>query len=217
MIKKVLIAAALMAASPALVSAQDIFLSFSDTAVVSTSNLTEGDSGTAYIFSAPDFGFDAIDLNFASSDLSVLSLTGGQGFNPTFGAVGGLRFDSSDVSIDALTGDGNLFAVNVSENGVNPALGPLFDPGFVAGVGVLLAEIDFDVVGGGSASVGFSLGEQGALLLPDIELDPDFGVAPATLTAEAAEVGEGEDIPEPSSLALLLMGAAGLVARRKRA
>jgi len=188
MIKKVLIAAALMAASPALVSAQDIFLSFSDTAVVSTSNLTEGDSGTAYIFSAPDFGFDAIDLNFASSDL-----------------------------IDALTGDGNLFAVNVSENGVNPALGPLFDPGFVAGVGVLLAEIDFDVVGGGSASVGFSLGEQGALLLPDIELDPDFGVAPATLTAEAAEVGEGEDIPEPSSLALLLMGAAGLVARRKRA
>lgn len=213
MLKRVLLAAAVMVASPALVSAQDIFWSFdADSAQASTVAPVGTVSGTAYIFSSPTFGFDAIDLNLTSSDTSVLQITGGAGINPVFDAVGGTRFDSSEVTATTddvtgeLDGNGNLFAVNVAQNGVNTALGPLFDPGFVDGVGVLLAEVDFTVVGPGEATLGFALGDQGALQLPLIELFPTFG--------EGSFTAEG--IPEPSSAALLIIGSIGLVARRKR-
>ena len=206
MLKRVLLAAAVMVASPALVSAQDIFWSFDATSAQASTVAPAGTvGGTAYIFSSPTFGFDAIDLNLTSSDTSVLQITGGIGTNPTFAAVGGTRFDSSVVTADG-TGNGNLFSVNVAQNGVNTALGPLFDPGFVAGVGVLLAEVDYTVVGPGEATLGFALGDQGALQLPLIELFPTFG--------EGSFTAEG--IPEPSSAALLIIGSIGLVARRKR-
>lgn len=103
--------------------------------------------------------------------------------------------------------------MNVAQNGVNPALGPLFDPGFDANVGpngaFLLAEVDFELFGG-TATLDFSLGDQGALQLPSIILDPTFG--------SATHTGTGDDgcIPEPSSLALLMLGSVGLVGRRKR-
>ncbi len=67
------------------------------------------------------------------------------------------------------------------ENGVQPTLGPLFDPGFQMGVGdngaVLLARIDFDIVGNGSANLDFTLLPNGGLQLPDIDLFPSFGTA----------------------------------------
>ena len=213
MLKRVLLAAAVMVASPALVSAQDIFWSFdANSAQASTVAPAGTVSGTAYVFSSTTFGFDAIDLNLTSSDTSVLQITGGIGTNPTFDNIGGLRFDSSEVTATTddvtgeLDGNGNLFAVNVAQNGVNTALGPLFDPDFVNDVGVLLAEVDFTVVGPGEATLGFALGDQGALQLPLIELFPTFG--------EGSFTAEG--IPEPSSAALLIIGSIGLVARRKR-
>lgn len=222
MLKRVFVAAAIIIASPALVSAQDIFFSFSDSALETTTVAPAGTvTGTAFVFSDGQFGFDAIDLTLLSSDRNVLNITGGTATNPTFNLVGGTRFNSSVVdidpnSIDPVTnpsGDFRLFSVNVTENGVNPGLSALGDPDFDANIGpngaVLLASVDFEVVGPGDATLGFALGEQGALTLPDVILDPSFGTA--SFTAEAAEV-----VPEPSSIALLLLGSVGLVSRRKR-
>ena len=220
MIKNFLIAAALVIASPALVFSQDVFWSFDSASAQSTTaqdGMADGVTGTAFIFVDGLFALDALDLNFTSSDSSVLLLTGGVGTNPTFNAVGGMRFDSSVVTIDpAATGtndNGNLFSVNVAQNGINPALGPLFDPDFDANVGpngaTLIASIDYQLVGNGTATLDFSLGSQGALQLPDIILDPAFGSG--TLTATNVGV-----IPEPSSAAMLVLGSIGLVARRRR-
>jgi len=228
MIKKFLVAAAIVAlANPAIVSAQDIFFSFSDTAAESTTTADAGTSGSVFIFSEGLFGFDALDLNFTSSDSTVLALTGGEGFNPTFTGVGGTRFDSADITTSSAA-DGNLFAVSVSANGVNPALGPLFDPEFVqAGdIGpngaVPLARVDFDVVAAGEAELTFSLGPQGALALPQVALFPTFGTASLTAVGDdgggGGGGGGGEDIPEPSSAVLLILGSLGMAAvRRKKA
>ena len=220
MIKNFLIAAALVIASPALVFSQDVFWSFDSASANAEGTGEVGDTGTAFIFSDGLFGFDALDLNITSSDSSVLLLTGGETTNPTFNAVGGTRFDSSVLTIDPLaTGvndNGNPFAVNVAQNGVNPALGPLFDPDFNANVGangaILLASVDYSVAGAGEATLGFSLGAQGALQLPDIILAPAFGLGTFTGTG-----GGDPIIPEPSSAVLLVLGSVGLIARRKRA
>ena len=220
MIKKFLIAAALVIASPALVFSQDIFWSFDQTSATSTGTGAAGTSGTAFIFSDGMFGFDALDLNFTSSDSSVLLLTGGTGTNPEFLSVGGTRFDSSVVTINSGS-DGNLFAVNVAQNGVNTALGPLFDPGFDANVGpnggVLLAEITYDVVGAGDATLDFSLGTQGALQLPLNVLNPTFGSGTFTGTGGGGGGPIDPTIPEPSSAVLLILGSVGLFTRRNRA
>ena len=106
-------------------------------------------------------------------------------------------------------GGGNLFSVSATQNGINPTLGPLFDPDFNSSIGAngaaLIAEVDYNIVGPGNATLGFALGTQGALELPDIVLDPSFGTA--TLIG----------VPEPSSAALMILSSVGLVARRKRA
>lgn len=161
----------------------DIFLSFSPTVLERTfsGDLTPGGTGSAYIFSDGLFGFDAIDLNFAVSDSNVIRFTGGEGFNPVFTTIGGMRFDTSDVLIDVGGGSGNLFAANVTENGVNPATGPLFDPGFAPGVGpngaLLLARVDFEILGDGEANLELSLGPQGILQLPGNVINPRLGSA----------------------------------------
>ncbi len=211
MLKRVLVAAALIVASPALVSAQDIFISFDRSSRASSTVAPAGTvGGTAYVFADQMFGFDAIDLNIETSDPNVVQITGGTEENNTFDVIGGTAFDSSALTFDAATGGANLFAVNVTENGINPAVSALFNPGFEAGVGangaVLLATLDYTVTGAGDATIGFSLGDQGALQLPNTVLDPVFGTG--SFTAEA--------IPEPSSLALFVLGSIGLVSRRKR-
>ena len=177
-IKNLLIAAALVIASPALVFSQDIFLSFDSDSFLNTDTQDSG-TGSAFLFSDGQFAFDALDLNFLTSDSSVLRFTGGEAFNPTFDIVGGSRFTSSEISFDPTTNTGNLFSVNILDNGVNPALGPLFDPGFNADVGpngaVLLARLDFDIGGSGTTDIELSLGTNGAFQLPDVVLDPSLG------------------------------------------
>ena len=208
MFKKVLLVAAIFIASPTIVSAQDLFWSFDSTSAVNTTATQPGTSGTAFIFSAQPFFFDAVDLNFSVSDSSVVLLTGGTAFNDPFPTIGGTAFDSSVVTIDAGGASGNLFSVNVAQNGINPAITPLFNPHFEPGVGpngaVLLAEVNYDVVGDGSATLDLFFGPQGILSLPDIFINPSFG--------SATFVG----VPEPSTLALLMLGSVGLIGRRKR-
>lgn len=120
-----------------------------------------------------------IDLSFTTSDSSVIRFTGGEGVNPTFNTVGGTRFDLSNLTIDADGSSGNLLSVNITENRIDPAVSQLFDLGFDAGVGpnggLLLARVDFEVVGEGGANLGFALGRQGILQLPNNVINPALG------------------------------------------
>lgn len=207
MLKKVLIVAAILIASPTIVSAQVFLWSFDSTSAVTSTAALPGSSGTAYIFSDGLFGFNAVDLDFSVSDSSVLLLTDGVSYNNPFDSIGGTAFDSSVLVIDTDRASGSLFSVNVTQNGVDPALTPDFNPHFEAGVGpngaVLLASVNYDVVGAGSADLNFSLN------LGD-SLDPV--VRPVPPLGSATIVG----VPEPSALALLMLGCVGLVARRNR-
>jgi len=183
MLKKCFVAAAILLASPAFASAQDIFWSLSPTEFVTDSYFDPGETGSAYIFSDGLFGFDAIDLKFTTSDPSVFRFTGGEAFNPTSNNpfVAGTRFDSSMISIDAGGSSGGLFSVNILQNGVDPSITPFVDPGFVAGAGpngaLLLARVDFEVIGNGTADLEFALGPQGVIQLPFIPLNPSLGSA----------------------------------------
>ena len=194
MLNKFFVAAAIVMTIPAFASAQDIFWSFSPTEAISNTVLDfdAPTTGSAYIFSDGLFGFDALDLEFTTSDSDSIRFTGGEAFNPIFNVLGGTRFDfnPNTITIDADGSSGGLFLVNVSQIGVDPALSPTFDPGFAAGVGpngaVLLARIDFEMVGYSfeeTVDLEFVLGRQGALQTPDTILDPTFGSATLSLYA----------------------------------
>jgi len=227
MLKNLLFAAVIVTLSPAFVFAADIFFAFgqgaaaSDTATASISD----NSGSVFIYSKQDFAFDSADLNFTNSDSSVIQFTGGVAFNSLSPGPFGdfLKFDSSVVSFSStpLT-DGRLLSIAILENGVNP-LAAMFDLDFDAAVRVnstpdgalMLARLDYDIVGAGTANFSFTLGSNGVITLgsdpnPDILLSPSLGSASLTVT-------EAEVIPEPSSVALLMLGSIGLVTRRKRA
>jgi hypothetical protein len=198
MFGKSFIALAILIASPALASAQDLFFSFEPDSLVTESFANFNDtSGSVYIFSDGLFGFDAIDLDFITSNSGVIQFTGGEAFNPTFEVIGGRTFNASEVTVEANGDRGNLFAVNITGNGINPALTELFNPAFEPNVGpngaVLLARLDFDLVGPGFESFNLDLGNQGAIRLPDQSLDPTFGSA--SLTGEVVVplcIGEPE-------------------------
>lgn len=183
MFKKLFLAAAIAIVSQSFVAAQDIFWSFSPTTLETTFSGGNAGTGSAYIFSGRNFGFDAMDLDFTVSDPSVIRFTGGEVFNPTFTTIGGTRFDLPSIDVDTPVGDtGNLFLVNVIQNGIDPVTGPLFDPGFDPGVGpngaFLLARVDFEILTVGTTQLEFNLGTQGAIVLPaSTLLDPTFGFA----------------------------------------
>lgn len=187
MLKTVLFAVVALVAIPSLTSAQDIFWSFSQTDSTDTTSLEPGDTASAYIFSDGLLGFDSIDLNFSVSDSSVVQLTGGEAFNPTFSLLGGLRFDAATLTVAADGSSGNLGAFNLFQNGVDPGFAINFDPGFDPSIGpngaLLLARVDFEVIGEGAADFDFSLGPQGLMQLPGILVIPTLGSATANSTS----------------------------------
>ncbi len=201
MFKNLFIAAAIALANPSFVAAQDIFFSFDSQSLVtsSTRNFDDDSSGSVYIFSDRAFAFDALELDFSASNESI-RFTGGEAFNPTFEVIGGRKFDSSELTINEAGDSGRLFSINITQNGVNPNLGPLFDPGFEAGVGdtgaVLLARLDFESSGFATTNLEFTLGFQGALMLPDVQLNPSFGSAVFSTVINACYNGlPGEEPP----------------------
>ena len=229
MFKKILVAAAITLACPALIFAQDINFLFGGTLPEAGAPTPATDelmvdlsvtSGSVNIYSTSGFNFDALDLDFFSSNTNVAVITGGEGFNPVVGPIGD-RFDSSTVTVPTDDGmgnpitpgsTGNLFSVAVLGTGIDEGFAA-FDPLFDANTGpagsagsFLLARIDYDIVGQGTTEFSFGLGDQGILVLPATPLNPTFGNA--TLT-----VG----VPEPSSARLLIFGSVGLFARRRRA
>ena len=195
MFKNVFVAAAILIASPALVSAQHIFWSFSRTELATTSSGELGQTGSAYIFSDLFFGFSAIDLDFTTSAPCV-RFTGGEAFNPE--VFGGSLFESITVTIDAEGSSGNLFAVNVLPPfGTCPPTADCVAEYFVGVENVgpngafLLARVDFEIVGSvNDIELEFALGDQGAIELPNLQLDPSFGSA--TLELELFDVLFGD-------------------------
>ena len=193
MLNKALIAFAMMIAAPAFVSAQDLFWSFSPTELSSTSSGQAGESGSAYIFSDSTFFLNALDLDFSTSS-SCVRFTGVEVLDPN---VIFQRWDAAISTIDAEGSSGNLFLVNVLSpdflggfprrcppNAFCPS--PFLDPGFEENVGpngaFALARVDFDIVGaGGAVNLELALGTQGAVRLPNTELDPSFGSATLNL------------------------------------
>lgn len=223
MFKRVIVAAAVLTSCPALVFSQDISFLFGGSLPEAgggpaTNSLLLGDSvssGSVNIYSRAGLRFHAADLNFFSSDIGVARITGGEAFNPGLGSFGAFRWDGAELTTDTNASSGNFFAVSASGNGIGnpvffPILPPFGDPLFDSTVGpngsFLLARVDYDIVGTGTAEFSVELGTQGILELPDIVLNPSFGSATLNVTG----------IPEPASATVLMMGFVAAVARRKR-
>jgi hypothetical protein len=254
MVRTLLITAVLAFSSPALVSADDIFFAFGENASATGTSTTTADagSGSINIYSDGPFAFDGADVRFTNSDSSVVEFTGGEVFNPEYfvdparTTSVGRRFDDptqlifgdpddpndpNDLVLDPAT-DGRLLVVGITENGINPNLGMMFDDLYQDDVGpngaFLLARVDYDIVGEGTANFSFTLGPNGVVELvnnPNFdEENPDDPANPPLLTivkdpsfrSAALTVGPAVSIPEPSALMLLVLGSVGLVARRKR-
>ena len=214
MLKKFVFAAALVvASSPAFVSAQDFFFSFDENSAVSTSEVTpDATSGTVFLFGGADFDFNQLDLNFTSSDSSVAAITGGVVFNPgspdsgTAATANGGAFTS--FALDQVSADGGrLFATSFLSPGQQPGSGA---DNFREGAGgFLLAAVDYDIVGEGTSDLAFTVGPLGVVNDGEGQVEVSLGTGSIT-------VADAEVIPEPSSAILLILGAAGMAARRRR-
>ena len=227
MFKKLLFVAAFaMASSPAFVSAQDFFFSFDEFSRQPT--LTQASpaaggpaTGQLFIFSDAALDFDQIDLDFTVDNPGVASFTNGVAADSD-GSFTVITVEDPNVSGGPLgPTDGRifgfayvfLFQLDLFDYGQLPF--DTSDAEFRAGAnGFLLATVDYSVAGVGQANFDFILGDLGVANSrggggPPIILDPDFAGSTATLTV----VG----VPEPSSAVVLLMlGAAGSLARRSR-
>ena len=223
--KKAFVAAVFtMASCHTFVSAQDFFFSFDEFSrqpmLTQSSPAAGGPAiGQVFIFSDAALDFNDIDLDFTVDSPGVASFTNGVAADSdgsfTFIAV-------EDPNAAAFSGapltptDGRLFgtaifapvgAIDIFDDGQNPF--DTLDAEFRAGAnGFLLATIDYSVAGPGQANFDFILGEFGVVDEIFGPLNPDFAGSTGTLTV----VG----VPEPSSTILLMLGAAGMVARRSR-
>ena len=212
--------------------AQDIFWTFgqgSNVSSTSTVDVSDG-SGSAYVYVRADFnsgGVDAFDLDFTLDTNNVVQVTNIVLLDapfPNSNPPENFRWDdpaTAEYGVDR-DGDGtvdnseattgNLFAVGISTNGLNPVfasvgLDPFFDTQEDA---FMLARLDYDILSEGVAEFGISLGEEGIVQVlgggETLVLNPTFGTGTLTVT----------NVPEPTSAGLLVLGLAGFVARRRR-
>jgi hypothetical protein len=214
MLKNFLLSAVLvLASSPAFVSAQDIFFSFDEFSRVTSTTVGAGTAtGSLFIFADENYTFTSADIDFTNSDASVVAFTGGTGFDSSgkFLAPPSITSPNGGSSSSPTPTDGRLLATSGITVGVRPsntATDPDFRPTANA---TLLAKVDFDTIGPGTANFDFILGGLGIV---DIFSQPSavpvtFGSAELTVVAAA--------VPEPSSVALLILGATGMLTRRRR-
>ena len=108
--------------------------------------------------------------------------------------------------------DGRLFATSFLSAGQVPGSGA---DNFEAGAnGSLLAQVDYSIVGEGTANFSFITGDLGVVNDGVGQIPVTFGTG--SLTVEGDGGGDPPVIPEPSSAILLILGAAGMAARRRR-
>ena len=194
MFKNALIAAAfVMASSPAFVSAQDFFFSFDEFSRVPTSTVDAdiADTGSVFIFADENFDFNQADIDFSVSNPSVVSFTGGTTFNDNGKfTVFDITDPNDSTSVGPTATDGRLFAVSFLSPGIDPA-NSATDADFRSGAnGFLLAQLDYEVVGGGATSFDFTLGNLGVFDDvaggPSVQVTPTF--ASGGLTIQGAPV-----------------------------
>ena len=208
MLKNILLAATFaLTASPAFVSAQDFFFSFDEFSRVPTTTLSAGTAtGSLFIFADENLDFNEADIDFSNSDASVIAFTNATAFNTdgTFGSVS-VSDPNGNLQSSPTATDGRLFVFS----GIFPGQLPSFQGAdFRAGAnGFLLAQVDFDVVGEGTANFDFTVG-LGVVNTAFPPIDPTFGTASVTV--------EAQTVPEPSSVILSILGTAAMITRRRR-
>ena len=212
MFKKVLFAAAFaMACSPAFVSAQDFFFSFDEFSRQSTLTVPNSPStGQVFIFGDENLDFNQLDLDFTVDNSAVATFTGATTADSDGSFTAFSAEDPNAAGAPILATDGRLFAVSIPitgpVDGQDPALAGS-DAEFRAGAsGFLLATVDFNILRSGVANFDFIPPRLGFLDTVG-PFDLDFTGSTGTLV-----VG----VPEPSSAVVLILGAAGMVARRRR-
>ncbi len=183
--------------------AQQVFVSFGQGLEVSSSaaaNVADG-TGSAYIYSSGDFDIDAFELFVSTTDDSVIQFTNAEIFNSqiaTDTTVLGIRWDGlpRDEVIDATLA--RFVGISVLEYGTEPALAA-FDEDFDAlaanpdgrpGGSFLLARIDYDIVGAGTADITLETGPLGffSYSTPDDLLFPTLGSGTLTVAAAQDEI-----------------------------
>ena len=193
MFKKIFLVALISITNATLVSAQDIFWSFDSDELVTRFDVGQviEPAGSAYIFSDALFNFDALDLDFSSSN-SVIQFTGGEAFNPQ--SLIGSAFDFTEITIATDGSGGQLFSVAIIGTGIPSIFDPidptLFKPEIGPNGAFLLARVDFEIFEAGKAELDFTLGSLGALQLPDVVLDPSFGSALFSVLPITPSIGD---------------------------
>ncbi len=207
MCKRILfLVAFVMFFGPTFVTAQDIFFSFDEFSRVPTATVDSdvADTGSVFIFADENFDFNQMDVDFSTSNPNVAAFTGGVVYNPgsptsgTSSSAPGGAFTFFDLLDPNSSGpinatDGRVFATSFLSPGQQPGSGA---SNFRAGAnGFLLAQLDYDLGGGGMANFDFSLGDLGVVNDGVGQIVPTFGSAELTALGDPAPPYEPPVVP----------------------